>query len=168
LSSQPVFTQLLILMVVVWSVAVVLRRFGLPTIMGELVMGVIVGPAVLGWVEPSEIIDILAQMGIFFLMLHTGVETEPKEFFIALKTSMGVALVGAAVPFSVSAAVALAFGHPPLTAVFVGLTMTATAVVVTLKVLRELFLQVISRHLLCRGHILLQKPGSPSSQGVAS
>jgi Kef-type K+ transport system membrane component KefB len=138
MSSQPVFEQLLILMVVVWTVAVFLRRFGLPTIMGELVMGVIVGPAVLGLVEPSEIIEVLAQMGIFFLMLHTGVETEPREFFAAMRNSLGVALVGAIAPFSVSMAVALAFGLSPLTALFVGLTMTATAVVVTLKVLREL------------------------------
>jgi Kef-type K+ transport system membrane component KefB len=137
-STQPVFQQLLILMVVVWTVAVFLRRFGLPTIMGELVMGVIVGPAVLGWVEPSEIIEVLAQMGIFFLMLHTGVQTEPREFFSALRSSLGVALVGAVGPFTACAAVALAFGFPPLTAVFVGLTMTATAIVVTLKVLREL------------------------------
>jgi Kef-type K+ transport system membrane component KefB len=137
-STQPVFEQLLILMVVVWTVAVFLRRFGLPTIMGELVMGVIVGPTVLGWVEPSEIIEVLAQMGIFFLMLHTGVETEPRDFFIALRSSLGVALVGAVAPFSACAAIALAFGLSPLTALFVGLTMTATAVVVTLKVLREL------------------------------
>jgi Kef-type K+ transport system membrane component KefB len=137
-STQPVFQQLLILMVVVWTVAVFLRRFGLPTIMGELVMGVIVGPAVLGWVEPSEIIEVLAQMGVFFLMLHAGVETEPREFFSALRSSLGVALVGAVAPFTASIAVAWAFGLSPVTAVFVGLTMTATAVVVTLKVLREL------------------------------
>ncbi|MEE8370747.1 MAG: cation:proton antiporter, partial [Sphingomonadales bacterium] len=60
---QPVFRELLILMIVVWSVAVVLRRVGLPTIMGELLLGVIVGPAVFGWVHPNEVIEVLAQMG---------------------------------------------------------------------------------------------------------
>ena len=136
-----VFRDLLILMVVVWSVAVVCRRIGLPTIMGELLMGVLLGPAILGWVEPSEIIEILAQLGIFFLLLHTGVETSPREFFAALKKSIGVATVGALVPFSVSFAVALAFGLDILPAVFVGLTMTATAVVITLKILYDLGLQ---------------------------
>lgn len=138
---SPVFQQLLILMVVVWSVAVLLRRIGLPTIMGELVMGVVLGPAVLGWVEPSEIIDVLAQLGIFFLMLHTGVETKPREFFEALHNALGIAIVGAVVPFSVSLGVALAFGLALLPALFVGLTMTATAVVITLKVLQDLGLQ---------------------------
>ncbi|MDJ0893724.1 MAG: cation:proton antiporter [Alphaproteobacteria bacterium] len=138
---DSVFQNLLLLMVVVWSVAVLLRRVGLPTIMGELLMGVILGPAVLGWVEPNELIEILAQMGIFFLMLHTGVETEPRQFFAALKVSLGVAVVGALVPFAVAFGVALAFGQSTTSAVFVGLTMSATAVVVTLKILKDLGLE---------------------------
>ena len=138
---DQVFVNLLILMVAIWTAAVVLRQVGLPTIMGELIMGVVLGPAVLGWVEPSEVIEVLAQLGIFFLMLHAGVQTDPGEFFSALRISWGVALVGALVPFSVSVGVALAFGLPTVSALFVGLTMTATAVVVTLKILRDLGLE---------------------------
>ena len=138
---EHIFRDLLILLVVIWAVAVVFRRIGLPTIMGELFMGVLLGPAVLGWVEPSVIIEVLAQLGIFFLLLHTGVETSPREFFAALKKSLGVATVGAVVPFSVSFGVALAFGLEIIPAVFVGLTMTATAVVITLKILYDLGLK---------------------------
>ena len=97
-----VFQDLLLLLVIVWGSAVALGRLGIPTIMGELMVGVIVGPAVLGWVHPNEIIEFLAQMGIFFLMLHTGLETRPSEFFTALKKSLGIAIVGAIVPFAVS------------------------------------------------------------------
>jgi len=135
---ESVFHSLLMLMLVVWGVAVVMRKIGLPTIMGELIMGVVIGPAVLGWVTPSEVIETLAQIGIFFLMLHTGVETEPREFYAAVKDSIGIALVGAIVPFLVSMGVALAFGYDVVASVFVGLTMTATAVVITLKILRDL------------------------------
>jgi Kef-type K+ transport system membrane component KefB len=53
-------------MSVVWLVAVILRRFGIPTIMGELIAGVVLGPAVLGWIHPSETIEVLAEIGIFF------------------------------------------------------------------------------------------------------
>ena len=45
-----VYLDLFLLMVVVWSAAVLLRSVGLPTVMGELVMGILLGPAVLGWV----------------------------------------------------------------------------------------------------------------------
>lgn len=139
--SIPVFKQLLILMVVVWFIAVMLRRIGIPTIMGELIVGVLIGPAVFGFIEPNEIIDILAQLGIFFLMLHTGVETNPREFVSALRKSVGIATIGALVPFLSAFSVALLFGYSMNTSLFVGITLTATAVVVTLKILNDLGLQ---------------------------
>ena len=130
--------DLLILLSGVWLVAVTLRPLGLPTIMGELIVGVVLGPAVLGWIQPGELIQLLAEIGIFFLMFHAGVETQPLEFFQALKRSLGVAIVGAIVPFSVSFGLALLFGLDMVGATFVGLTMTATAVVITLKSLKDL------------------------------
>ncbi len=138
---DDIFVSLLILMLAVWIVAVTLRPLGIPTVMGELIVGVLVGPAVFGWIEPNELIQALAEIGIFFLMLHAGVETEPREFFSALKKSMGVATVGALVPFAVSFGVAQLFGLSVLSSVFVALTMTATAVVITLRILQDLGLQ---------------------------
>jgi len=130
--------DLLILLGGVWLVAVTLRPLGLPTIMGELIVGVVLGPAVLGWIQPGELIQLLAEIGIFFLMFHAGVETQPLEFFQALKRSLGVAIVGAIVPFTASFGIALLFGLDLVGATFVGLTMTATAVVITLKSLKDL------------------------------
>lgn len=115
-----------------------LRLIGIPIIMGELVIGVILGPAVLNWVQPSEIIKVLAEMGIFFIMLHAGVNTDPGKFFDAAKHAIGIAIVGAVVPFSAAMSVALWFGLSVPQAVFIGLTMTATAVVITITVLEDL------------------------------
>ena len=130
--------DLLILLAGIWLVAVTLRPLGLPTVMGELIVGVLLGPAVLGWITPNDAIQLLAELGIFFLMFHAGVETQPLEFYDALKRSLGVAIVGAAVPFTVSFGIALFFGLDIPGAIFIGLTMTATAVVITLKSLKDL------------------------------
>ncbi|MCH7881337.1 MAG: cation:proton antiporter [Proteobacteria bacterium] len=130
--------DLLILLGGIWLVAVTLRPLGLPTVMGELIVGVVLGPAVLGWIEPGELIRLLAEIGIFFLMFHAGIETQPLEFYQAFKRSMGVAVVGAIVPFTASFGVALLFGLDFVGATFVGLTMSATAVVITLKSLKDL------------------------------
>lgn len=136
---HDVALDLLILLAGIWLVAVTLRPLGLPTVMGELIVGVLVGPAVFGWIEPDEAIQLLAEIGIFFLMFHAGVETQPNEFFAALKRSLGVAIAGAAVPFAVSFAVAQLFGLELVASVFVGLIIgTATAVVITLKSLKDL------------------------------
>lgn len=135
--------DLLLLLAIIWFVAITLRPLGLPTVMGELIVGVLLGPAVFGLIEPGEAIKLLADIGIFFLMFHAGVETQPVEFYDALKRSLGVAVVGAAVPFAVSFSVAWLFGLDLVGATFVGLTMTATAVVITLTSLKDLGLDNI-------------------------
>lgn len=135
---EPVFLYLLMLMVVAWTAAMMLRWIGIPIIMGELVIGVILGPSVLGWVHPSDIITVLAEMGIFFIMLHAGVKTDAGKFLEAAKHAIGIAVVGAIVPFTVAMSVALWFGLPEPQAIFVGLIMTATAVVITITVLEDL------------------------------
>ncbi len=135
---EPFFFHLLILMVIAWTAAMMLRWIGVPIIMGELMIGVIMGPAVFGWIEPNEIITVLAEMGIFFLMLHAGVKSDAGKFFDAAKHSLGIAIVGAIVPFSVAMSVALWFGLDTVQAIFVGFTMTATAVVITITVLEGL------------------------------
>ncbi len=136
---HEVALDLLILLAGIWLVAVTLRPLGLPTVMGELIVGVLVGPAVLGLIAPGHAIELLAEIGIFFLMFHAGVETQPVQFFDALKRSLGIALAGAAVPFAISFGVAILFGLDLVGATFVGLTIgTATAVVVTLKCLKDL------------------------------
>jgi Kef-type K+ transport system membrane component KefB len=141
LLNIPIFKQLLILMITIWVIALLLRKIGMPTIIGELLAGILIGPAVLGLIEPNEIIDVLAQLGIFFIMLHTGVETNPREFITAVRKSFGIAIIGALFPFLTSMSLVLLFGFPLHTALFVGITFTATAVVVTLKILNDLDLQ---------------------------
>lgn len=125
-------------MVVIWAFSVLLRKVGIPTIMGELVAGILIGPAVLGLIEPNEIIEVLSQLGIFFILLHAGVETNPREFVTALKKSFGIAFIGALFPFLTSMSIALLFGYSLKTSLFVGISLTATAVVVTLKILQDL------------------------------
>ena len=74
------FHSLLILMAVVWVMGKVFRTFSLPMIFGELVGGIIVGPFVLGVVDPDSVtIKLLADLGVFFLMLHAGLEADPHE-----------------------------------------------------------------------------------------
>ena len=140
-SVQSVFWDLLILMVVVWTAAVLLARIGVPRILGELLMGVLLGPAVLGWIEPTEIIEVLAELGIFFLILHTGVRPSPGSSSARCVSRWAWlwSVRSCRSPWPVG--VAYAFGLGTVAAVFVGLAMTATAVVTTLDVLNDLGLE---------------------------
>ncbi len=49
-----------------------IRKIGYPAILGELLIGIVLGPAVLGWLEYSEAVKVLAEIGIILLMVYIG------------------------------------------------------------------------------------------------
>lgn len=129
--------NLLLIMVVVWSMGMLFRELKLPMLLGELLAGLIFGPAVLGLFEPTETVNILAELGIFFLMLHAGLETAPKDLIHASKTSLAMALGGMALPMFLGWRLALYFGFGALSAVFIGLGLSTTAISVTTKIFKD-------------------------------
>lgn len=94
------FQSLLIIMVVVWVAGKIFRALKLPVIFGELLGGILVGPYLLDIVHTdSETLKILAELGVFFLMLHAGLETDPRELIESSKKSVLIAVLSIAAPF---------------------------------------------------------------------
>lgn len=114
------------------------RRVGQLAILGELVAGVVLGPAVLGLVEPEPALRLLAEVGVVLLMFLAGLETDVDEFRRNAAAALWVALAGVIVPFAGGWAAARAFGIPPLHALFVGVLLVATSVSISVETLREL------------------------------
>ena len=129
--------SLLILMVVVWLGGKFFRRFGLPVIFGELLAGIIVGPTLLGVVHTSETIEILAELGVFFLMLHAGLESDPEKIFSSSKQAFIIALLGTIFPFVGGYFASIAFGLDSGAALFVGMALSVTAIAVTARLLQD-------------------------------
>ena len=77
MTSQLIINLLLIL-VVAWVLGEFFAKFGLPVMLGELLAGILLGPPLLGIVTSSPAIELLAELGIFFVMFYTGVEMNPK------------------------------------------------------------------------------------------
>jgi Kef-type K+ transport system membrane component KefB len=129
-------------LVIVWLAAKAagegMQRLGQTAVLGELLAGVVIGPGVLGLVHDSEVLHALAELGVLILLFEVGLESDLDELLQAGAQATAVALVGVAVPFAAGFAVMHAFGHPPLVAVFVGATLTATSVGVTARVLSDL------------------------------
>lgn len=132
------FTDLLILMVVIWTAGKIFRAFSLPVIFGELIGGIIVGPALLNLVAiDSELIKVVAEFGIFFLMLHSGLESDPKAILGAGKKSVLIALTGAFIPLLGGYLTATAFGYPPETALFVGIAISTSAIAIGARLFKD-------------------------------
>jgi Kef-type K+ transport system membrane component KefB len=115
--------------------AEVFERFGLPAIVGEILAGVIIGPPLLHWIAPSDILTALADLGVLFLLFRVGLEVKSSELMRVGGTALLVAVLGVIAPFILGAGILLAFRAPFIEAIFVGAAMVATSVGITAQVL---------------------------------
>jgi Kef-type K+ transport system membrane component KefB len=136
------FREMLLGLVLVWLAAKVagegMERIGQTAVLGELLAGVLIGPGVLGLVHESEALHALAELGVLILLFEVGLESDLDELLKAGLQATLVAVVGVILPFAAGYTVMHWFGYPPLVAVFVGATFTATSVGITARVLTDL------------------------------
>ncbi len=127
------------------------ERIGLPSVLGELVAGLLIGPSLLGIVPApgaagAETIRVLAELGVILLLFEVGLETDLKELFKVGPAAMAVALVGLGLPFALGYTYWALIPHPVMgdgadiatVAIFIGATLTATSVGITARVLADL------------------------------
>lgn len=113
-------------------------RLGQPPVLGKLAAGVVIGPAMLGWVENSDIIRELSQVGVLLLMFIAGLETDLRELNRNRRASVAVALGGIITPLATVFLVGWAFGMDQRQALFLGLLLSATSVSISVQTLKEL------------------------------
>lgn len=118
-----------------------------PQVVGQILAGLLIGPAILNLIQPSDFLNQMAEIGVVLLMFSAGLETDLKELIRTGPLALLVACVGVAVPllggfvlFSL-----LMYGGFPAAgsneffrALFIGSIMTATSVTISVQTLREL------------------------------
>lgn len=113
--------------------------FRVPTVIGELLAGIIIGPSLLGFVEISNPIELLAEIGVILLLFEVGVETDFSRLLAAGSKAALVASVGVILPFAFGFAISYSwFNFSLLASLFIASTLTATSIGITLRVLRDL------------------------------
>lgn len=119
--------------------------------MGELFAGILLGPSLLGWIEPTAVIKLLAQIGIILLLFEVGLGTDVKRLVRTGMESFWVATAGFVFPFALGFALGYGvFGFSLLVSLFIGGTLTATSIGITVRVLTDL-----KRHQNREGQIVL-------------
>lgn len=113
----------------------IFERLGQPGIIGEILAGVLIGPHVLGWMAPNEILTILSDLGVMFLLFRVGLEVKASELMQVGGTAILVASAGVVLPFFSGWGISALWGEPTLEGVFTGAAMVATSVGITAEVL---------------------------------
>ena len=105
---------------------------------GEILAGVIIGPSVLQLVQPGELTNALAEIGVIFLLFLVGLETKPGDIFRVGGRAVIVAVLGVIVPFLLGFLMADLWGQPRIESIFIGAAMVATSVGITARVLGQM------------------------------
>jgi len=113
----------------------IFERLGQPGIVGEILAGVLIGPHVLAWASPTELLRTLSDLGVMFLLFRVGLEVKASELMKVGGTALLVAVAGIIVPFFAGWGICALWGEPRLESIFTGAAMVATSVGITAQVL---------------------------------
>ncbi len=121
------------------------QKLHAPSVVGEIIAGLLIGPAVLGFVQQSDHLSLLAEIGVVLLMFDAGLETNMKDLLKTGPKALAVACAGVAVPLVGGTLLYMCFygfsswgTESFFRAVFMGTIMTATSVGITVSALKEL------------------------------
>ena len=121
------------------------QKLKAPQVVGEIIAGLLIGPSIFGWVDQSDFLSMMAEIGVILLMFGAGIETNMRDLLKTGPKALVVACVGVFVPLVGGTLLYGAFygfgsvgSDKFFSAVFIGTIMTATSVGITVQTLKEL------------------------------
>jgi len=130
--------NLLLILSVAWLFGNVAERIGYPALIGEILAGIVFGPALLGVLEATEALTILAELGVFLLMVYVGMEIDLHELFELGPQALMIAVGGFALPFGLGYLGGDLLGMTIEQSLFIGIAMAATSLATKSRILVDL------------------------------
>lgn len=136
---MSLLSSLLLLIVSARLLGGLFSRLGQPAMIGEILAGLILGPAALGIIKPTESLSGVSELAVFLIILSAGLEIRFSDIFGAMRgRGLLVALIGFMLPFFAGLLTGLLFGEDLMRTVFLGLCISITALPVAVKLLENL------------------------------
>jgi len=132
------YLPLALVLFAAWTAGWVSKRVGYPAVLGELLVGIVLGPPLLGVLADGEGLDAIAELGVILMMLYIGTEIDTDDLKRASRAGLLAATGGFVVPFAGGFAVMLLFGFDALAGVFVGAAMGVTSLATKSRILADL------------------------------
>lgn len=114
------------------------KRLHQPALVGEILAGVLIGPALLGLVGPDEVLEVFSELGVVFLLFWVGLETRLSDLRDVGRPAVLVGIFGVVAPFVAGVGLGVALGESTGASVFLGAALVATSVGITSAVLSDL------------------------------
>lgn len=135
----PFFTNLLILLVTAKVFGEVLERFHKPSMIGEIIAGIILGPSLLNLIHRTEDIKVISELGVFLLVILAGLEINIDDILNSLRgRNILVSFFAFFLPMLGGVLVGYWFEQNIMTTIFIGLCTAITALPVSIRILMDL------------------------------
>ncbi len=136
---MEVILTILIILVFSRLVGELFERRSMPAVIGEVLVGILLGPMVLGWVSPDmEGFRILVDIGLFFLVFTSGLEFSLTHIKGATKHALPISFMGNNIAFFAGMIMALLLGYNLEVGIFIGAAFSLTALPVALRILGDM------------------------------
>lgn len=133
-----ILISLAIILVAGKAAAELCERVGIPAVLGEILVGIAIGPSLLGFVEMSDAIAVLAELGVIVLLAQVGLEIDVAELRKVGRVSLMVAAIGVIVPMVSGFGVGQLLDETTNASLFLGAALAATSVGITARVFGDL------------------------------
>jgi len=116
----------------------IFERFGMPALVGEISAGMVIGSYFPALLSPNNVYEVVAEFGVVILLFAVGLETPVKELVKVGLTAALVAVLGILFPFVLGFFLMTYLGYPLTQAIFLGVSLVATSVGITARVLSDM------------------------------
>ncbi len=179
---MSLLSSLLVLIVVARLFGKLFAKYNQPELIGEILAGILLGPAVLDFIHPTPALAGISELAVFLIILSAGLEMRIGDIFDAMRgRGLILAVISFVIPFLAGAAIAQVFELDAMRTVFLGLCISITALPVAVKLLESLNIlhTRIARYAIATAvvndvaalfvlGIVLNVPAQPSFTGVAT
>ncbi|RVU72443.1 cation:proton antiporter [Lactobacillus xujianguonis] len=129
--------ELILILITTVLLGQLFSRLNMPAVIGQLLSGIVLGPAILGLVHPNNIVSLFSEFGVILLMFLAGLESDLDLLKKYFKLSFTVATIGVILPVVFIGIASMVFGMKFLEALFIGIVFAATSVSISVVVLQE-------------------------------
>ncbi|HEX4919037.1 MAG TPA: cation:proton antiporter [Limnobacter sp.] len=136
---MSLLSSLLLLIVVARIFGRLFARFNQPELIGEILAGVLLGPAIMGLIEPNAALAAITELAVFLIILSAGLEMRFSDIVEAMKgRGLVLAALSFFIPFGGGVAVAAIYDLDVMRTVFLGLCISITALPVAVKLMENM------------------------------
>ena len=138
-SQLPLIFSLLIVLASAKILGEIAERFGQPSMIGEVLAGVILGPSLLNVVQNTPELKVIAELGVFLLIVMAGLEIEVEEIRNSIRgKNVWIVLLGFIIPFIGGSLTGWAFHYQNTVSIILGLCIAITALPVSIRILMDM------------------------------